>query len=32
MRKLHADGATVSTLAEDFKVSRPTIYRALEAA
>lgn len=30
--KMHADGATVSTLAEDFKVSRPTIYRALEAA
>lgn len=30
IRKLHADGATVTTLAEDFKVSRPTIYRALE--
>ncbi|KZE41623.1 recombinase family protein [Microbacterium sp. T32] len=32
IRKLHADGATVTTLAEDFKVSRPTIYRALESA
>lgn len=31
IREAHADGATVSELAGDFKVSRPTIYRALEA-
>lgn len=31
IRKLYAEGLGVSTLAEDFKVSRPTIYRALEA-
>lgn len=30
IRKAYADGSTVSELAEDFKVSRPTIYRALE--
>lgn len=30
IRKLYADGLGVSTLAEDFKVSRPTIYRALK--
>jgi DNA invertase Pin-like site-specific DNA recombinase len=32
IRKQYAEGITVSTLAEDFKVSRPTIYRALETA
>ncbi|MFP1601899.1 helix-turn-helix domain-containing protein [Microbacterium sp. 2216-1] len=30
IRALYASGTTVSELAEDFKVSRPTIYRALE--
>lgn len=30
IQKMHADGSTVSELAEAFKVSRPTIYRALE--
>ncbi|MFF0909732.1 recombinase family protein [Microbacterium enclense] len=29
IRKAHASGTTVSILAQDYKVSRPTIYRAL---
>lgn len=32
VRKAYAKGVTVSVLAEDYKVSRPTIYRALESA
>lgn len=32
IRKQYASGSTVSELAEDFKVSRPTIYRALGEA
>ncbi|WP_295844905.1 recombinase family protein [uncultured Microbacterium sp.] len=30
IRKAHDNGTSVTELAEDFKVSRPTIYRALE--
>lgn len=30
IRKAHDNGTTVTELADDFKVSRPTIYRALE--
>jgi DNA invertase Pin-like site-specific DNA recombinase len=32
IRKAHDSGTSVTELAEDFKVSRPTIYRALETA
>ena len=31
IRERYAEGVTVSTLAEDYRVSRPTIYRALES-
>lgn len=30
IHKMHADGTTISELAEAFSVSRPTIYRALD--
>lgn len=32
IRQHYEDGTTVSELADEFKVSRPTIYRALEAS